>query len=303
VLTCALGLAACGPPPGNGGGGDGGGTGVAMLTITEAQFDYGMRVVGSQTDHTFTVSNGGMAAATMLTDGGTLSGSFSFKGGFPGGNCGASLDPGASCTVVVSFKPTSVSTSTTMLTLTYQTSSGAQSSTAMLSGSGVTAAKLGISDAPSFGFGPITLGASGEHTFTVTNSGGAQAGMLLGDALTAPFAYKGGTFPGTGGTCTGTTIDGGASCTVVVDFTPTAVVISSGTFTIEYDDGLLHQTTSTDLSGTGVAPAALSISDGATFDFGPQPTGSSTDHTFTVTNAGGAAMQLMPTSGLTAPSK
>jgi trimeric autotransporter adhesin len=51
-----------------------------------------------------------------------------------------------------------------------------------------------------------------------------------------PFAYKGGTYPGTGGTCS-STLDGFASCNVVVTYAPTSLAMTAQTFRQEYDNG------------------------------------------------------------------
>src|SRR5262245_55467664 len=69
---------------------------------------------------------------------------------------------------------------------------------------GTTGPSLTISDGPLFDFQATAMGATAEHTFTVTNGGGMPATMLRAAAApAAPFAFKGGgAFPGTGGTCT-----------------------------------------------------------------------------------------------------
>ena len=84
------------------------------------------------------------------------------------------------------------------------------------------------------------LGTVQEKTFTVTNSGGVSAASASGSGLSLPFKFKGGSYPGTGGTC-GTTIVVG-TCTVVVEYNPTVTGSHSDTFNLDYYDGATNQT-------------------------------------------------------------
>ena len=140
-----------------------------------------------------------------------------------------------------------------------------------------------------------------EKTFTITNSGGVSATGITGSGLAAPFTYKGGSYPGTAGTCSGTIL-ATASCTVVVTFTPSALGLASSSLDLNFNDGAAAQVSSRPVQGTGVGPATLAISDGATYDFGSRAVGSSTDKTFTVTNTGSfTATALTSGAALTAP--
>jgi hypothetical protein len=74
--------------------------------------------------------------------------------------------------------------------------------------------------------------------------------MTPGTALGTQFAYKGGNYPGTGGTC-GSYLADGDSCTVVVTFTPTSLGAKSDTLEIDYNNGNSTQSASISLNGTG----------------------------------------------------
>jgi hypothetical protein len=85
-------------------------------------------------------------------------------------------------------------------------------------------------------------GTSSDITVTVTNSGGTAATTLagvfyinspisLGDP--DPFAFKGGVFPGTGGTCA-TTLEPGSSCTLVLTFAPLTPAYMSNDYTAAF---------------------------------------------------------------------
>ncbi len=86
----------------------------AVLSVSDGPiYDFGVKQVATVTPHAFTVSNTGGKDATAMTGSFYLSVSFSFEGGtYPGtgGTCGASLAPGATCTVVVDFVPAYLAT-------------------------------------------------------------------------------------------------------------------------------------------------------------------------------------------------
>lgn len=85
--------------------------GPAKLSVSAgggASFNYGFVPSGLTALHTFLVSNGGGRIASGLSPQPFTLPNFSFPGGYPGtgGTCGSSLDPGASCDLVVAFVPT-----------------------------------------------------------------------------------------------------------------------------------------------------------------------------------------------------
>ncbi|HVU51293.1 MAG TPA: choice-of-anchor D domain-containing protein, partial [Polyangia bacterium] len=289
--TASVGVTGTGAPP-------------AVLSISDGPtFDFQTRAVGSTTEHTFTVTLSGGVDATGLTPGGLATG-FAFKGdAYPGtgGTCAGALTlAAASCTVVVTFSPKSAGPFSGALSVGYQDGVTSQAASRPLAGAGAAPALLSISDGPTFDFQTQATGSTTTHGFTVTNTGGIEAAGITPAALAAPFAFPGTGYPGTLGTC-GTTLAPGASCAVVVSFTPTSVGAPSATLRLAYDDGLASGTASVGLSGTGAAPALLSISDGPTFDFQTRATGSSIGHVFTVTNAGGVAATAITPTGPAAP--
>lgn len=86
---------------------------------------------------------------------------------------------------------------------------------------------LTISDATTYDFGSINVSTDTDKTFTVSNSGTYAVSGMTGAAFgNAAYTFKGGSYPGTGGTC-GTTLNGSSSCTVVV----TANRATTGTVT------------------------------------------------------------------------
>ncbi len=79
-------------------------------------------------------------------------------------------------------------------------------------------------------FSVVELGSSSDLTLTLKNDGESTAKVieLAFDAAvaTASFQFKGGTFPGTGGTCE-TTLEASKSCTLVLSFVPHSSVATA----------------------------------------------------------------------------
>lgn len=115
-------------------------------------------------------------------------------------------------------------------------------------------AQLSISDGTAgstHSFGAQTSGTTSDHSFTVTNSGSGSAASLSGLAgmTTAQFIFKGGSYPGVGGTC-GLALSAGQACTVTLSFFPRI----GGNFTdglrLDYFDGGANAFAQFGLSGS-----------------------------------------------------
>ena len=188
--------------------------------------------------------------------------------------------------------------------ITYNDGVAGQTASRDVLGTGVTAASITISDGPTYDYGPVATGDTVEKTLTISNAGTFTASAMTGVGLAAPFTFKGGTYPGTGGTCA-STLAGGGNCTVIIVFAPTATGNLSDTLDMNYFNGVSAQTSSRALQGVGTLPATLVISDGPTYNFGTLPYGAAATKSFTVTNAGGVPASTMAgatPSATTAPS-
>ena len=108
-----------------------------------------------------------------------------------------------------------------------------------------------------------------------------SATEVEGSGLEAPYTFKGGSYPGVGGTC-GSTITVG-TCTLVVSYTPTQAGTHNDTLQLSYNDGESSQSTTRAVTGAGLSPASLVISDGSTYDFGSVTIGQTSEKTFTIT--------------------
>src|SRR5262249_13789017 len=117
-----------------------------------------------------------------------------------------------------------------------------------------TPASLVIADSPAYDFGTRALSSSTDHLFIVTNKGGTAAGALAASMLSAPFAFKDGTYPGTGGTC-GSSLGAASACSIVVTFSPTTTNTATGFLTLSYNDGTTGQMAMVGLTGAATTQA------------------------------------------------
>ena len=145
------------------------------------------------------------------------------------------------------------------------------------------------------------------HEFFVTNTGGATASALSTLAIGAGFGYLGGSYPGTGGTCT-TSLGAGNSCTVEVQFQPTAPGLTTGNVTVTFQDASANPfSASRVVRGNGTTVGLIQIVDSASHgpslltDFGVVALGSGADRSFTLQNVGGGAVSGMSFEALALP--
>jgi hypothetical protein len=278
----------------------------ALLSLSLASpFIFGTLPNGGSISQSFTLTNGGDSTATSIAGAG-LAAPFSFLGGsYPGagGTCASTLASSASCTIVVSFAPTVSGAHVDDLDINYNDGTAPQTLTRNLQGAGANPASLTISNT-GYDYGIVTTGALSDVTLTITNTGGVPATALSGSGLAAPFIFKGGVFPGTGGTCPsgGSLAPAGATCTIVVSYTPASTGVHSDTVFVDYNNGLGAQSASNTIQGTGVSPALLSITDGPTYDYGTIVIGApASSKSFTVTNSGASSATAISYGGISAP--
>ena len=129
---------------------------------------------------------------------------------------------------------------------------------------------------------PATLiGSTATQTVTLTNTGGASMNITV---LSYPNPFN---VPSQN--CLGT-LAGGASCQITVAFKPTASGPVSGV--LQITDTASGSPQSVTLNGTGVAPAAVSLST-SSLSFGSQLVATtSAVQTVTLTNTGGASLSI-----------
>ncbi len=250
--------------------------GNALLpSVTPSPLNFGDVGLGTTPTQLLTVDNGNNINSNSLAfpiSAITVSGAGYSRvntGTFPAGalNCGASLDPGAKCSVKVQFSRTAGAVPTTVtgsvvikgnaLGVTTITPAGGLVLTARSVAKALTAT---VAPSP-LDFGNQTAGTtSASQALTLTNTGNASLTGLT-------YAFGGGstgifTQPSAGGTC-GNTLAAGASCTFNVQFSPTALGSYSRTLTITGTGATIAGSPVT-LTGAGSGPAVTFTS--ATFN-------------------------------------
>ncbi|HDP89552.1 MAG TPA: choice-of-anchor D domain-containing protein, partial [Thioalkalivibrio sp.] len=217
------------------------GEGVApAISVTPASHDFAETAVGSTAQATFTVENTG--SGTLIGEA-SAAAPFSVVEG-----ASYSLGPGAQHQVIVQFQPAALGEATGEVQFT-----GGDGATCALTGQGIEGGAPAVSVTPTaYDFGTVTVGETGEATFTLTNSGTAT---LTGEVtVTGIFAIvSGGTY----------TLEPNAQQGVVVSFTPTEETLYSGILQFSGGDG--GRAT---LAGAGKEPGGIQCFGGAAMPSG-----------------------------------
>ena len=103
------------------------------------------------------------------------------------------------------------------------------------------AAKIQFSDMPWYDFGDRAVSSESYKSINITNTGKNTASQLRGSFyLSVHFSFRGGNFPGTGGTC-GEILEPGDLCSLVVTFAPQYAGTFEQPVTILFFDGSASQ--------------------------------------------------------------
>jgi F5/8 type C domain/Pectate lyase superfamily protein/Abnormal spindle-like microcephaly-assoc'd, ASPM-SPD-2-Hydin len=201
------------------------------VTVAPTALNFGSQATGTTSAaQAVTVSNPTSSAASVS--------SISASSGFAEtNNCGSSIAANGSCTVNVTFSPTTAGAQTGSLTV----NAGGVTDTAALSGTGTAPGPV-LSVSPGGLSFPGTLEGSttSAQSVTVTNTGTTSATVSAVSA-SGPFSET--------NNCS--TIAVNASCTVNVTYTATAGGAQSGTLTVTSNAN--NSPTTATLSGTGIS--------------------------------------------------
>ncbi len=245
------------------------GTGTAPgdVVLTPASLSFAATTVGATSaSQSITVANTGGEPIALTSE--AVSGDFAITAN----TCGSSLASQTACEIAIDFKPTASGSRSG--TLTVVDALGTLS--AQLSGTGQAAATDALAPA-SLTFAAQQIGTtSAAQPVTLTNSGD--------ETLTGIAVSVSGDFTALNN-C-GALLQGHASCSILVAYTPTVIGAESGTLQVSDE----FQTRSVPVSGTGLAPPGISATP-VSIDFGGLgPGATSSTQTVTVTNSGGYAL-------------
>lgn len=247
----------------------------------------------------FTVTNRGTDATAPLT---ILTNNSNFQ--ISNNMCG-SVAAGGNCTFAVTFNPPVGGSSVTGVQI--QVSDGsitnfpnhARHALATVNGNAVTPRVFTISPPTVAGdpgflwFGRVATGANSETVrFTVRNTGDRPSAALMTTLTGTHFNIV-------ANMCTGT-LAAGASCTIDVRFSPSALGAHTGTLTVT-DGGAGMGTVTGHLGGQGVETTRWTANP-TPFDFGSTPVGTPTAaQAITLRNNTGATRSIVTTPTATAP--
>lgn len=186
---------------------------------------------------------------------------------------------GGSCTIKITFTPRAANVERTALMTIYANVYGGQL-TMDLTGTGTVATGTVTLSAYQLPFSEVEIGStSAPQWITLTNTSMTTALAISGIAATLPFVA-----PPAGNSC-GASLAPNSSCSVEVEFAPTASGLANGTLTFTDTSG----TQTVNLSGSGVAPATDILTPTA-LAFPATAIGQSASLAFTVTNNGDLAL-------------
>jgi len=216
----------------------------ASLSISPTTNDFGSVVVGSAQSADFTVTNNGGVPTTtaLVVELSSTTTDFSITND----ECsGAPLAATASCIVTVRFQPTSAGARSATLQVTGNP--GGSAINIPMTAQGEEPSEPGLAITPaSQDFGQVVVGSSSSSSFTVTNQGTSPTGtlkVLVSGGLdgTTDFSIE-------SDDCTGVTLDGSASCHVLVHFAPTSAGAKTASLSLTATPG---GTATASLTGSG----------------------------------------------------
>jgi len=216
------------------------GTGVAVtqLAISPPSYNFPTIVVGATPGTMqFTVTNTGSSASGALQTSLTGTNATEFQLGSDSCNSNA-LNAGATCTVIVAFVPINAGTKSASLTVTASPGGTASS---LLTGSALPPASITVTPTSLVFGSQLVRTSSAPQAITVTNVGSQSEGILFSVQGAAPQDFF------VTNSCT--TIAPGASCTMSVTFSPTAVGVRTATLHVITSQGYAVPVS---LSGTGL---------------------------------------------------
>jgi hypothetical protein len=251
--------------------------GAPAISLSPASLTFASQAVATKSSaQAVTLTNTGAAALSI--GGIAASGDYAQTN-----NCASSLAANASCTISVTFTPTVSGTRTGAITFTDNAASSPQQVSLSGTATGTGAATLQAS-ASSLAFGSVAIGAIGNQTVVITNTGSATA--TISWISTADVVYT------ETGIALQQKIAAGASVTVTVAFAPTSAGALYGT--LAFQSNATNPVLNILLNGTGVTSAtpAVSLSPTALTFTSQAIATQSPAQAVTLTNSGTAALTI-----------
>jgi len=228
-----------------------------------------------------TITNTGSANLTFT--GVALSGTNAADFAISADTCNAAnVAASATCSVSVTFKPSTAGAESASIQFTDNATGSPQS--VALTGTGVAPAPVLSPNPLSVGFGnqPQTV-KSAVMSVTVTNTGNANL-TFSAEAISGTNAAD---FAISSNTCNTASVAPNATCSVGLTFTPS--ILGAESASLKFTDNAANSPQSLALTGTGTPSAPVFTPSPSSLPFGSQPQGAKTSAmTVTVTNTGNA---------------
>jgi VCBS repeat protein/ASPM-SPD-2-Hydin domain-containing protein/centrosomal CEP192-like protein len=245
---------------------------VPVASVSPSSLTFSTQSVGTTSAaQTVTLTNTGGAPLNLTSL--AASGDFAQTN-----NCGSSVAAGASCTINVTFTPTTSGTRTGTLTIA-DNASGSPQTVSLTGTGGSTAPALTLSPS-SLTFGNQSVGTtSAPQAVTLSNTGNGGL-SLTSIAASGDFAQT--------NNC-GASVAAGSHCTISVTFTPTASGTRTGTLAIT--DNATGSPHTASLTGSGTLAAPVASVSPVSLSFGSQVVGTaSAPQLVTLSNTGNAPL-------------
>ena len=260
----------------------------STVALSPTSLTFASTVIGSTTAaQLVTVKNTGSATLSLTSE--TITGTNATSFVKSATTCGTSLAIGATCTISVEFKPAVAGALTASLSIADNATGSPQP--VALKGTGVTAPAVTLSPT-SLTFASTVVGSTtAAQLVTVKNTGSATL-TLTSETITGTNASS---FVKPTTTC-GTSLAIGATCTVSVEFKPTAAGALTATLSIA--DNAAGSPQAITLKGTGETAPSVTLSP-TSLTFASTVIGSTTAaQVVTLKNTGGSNLTI-PTGGIT----
>ena len=204
----------------------------SVVNVSPTSFNFGNQIVNSHSSpQAFTLTNSSSSSVGITSIG--MTGDYSQTN-----LCGSSIAGNSSCTINVTFTPTTTGTRTGTLTIV----DGAGTQAASLTGAGVTQVSL---TPATVSFGNVGVGShSSAQAVTLANN---QASQLTGVISITGTNAADFTQTNNCGNGTAVAVAANSSCTINVTFTPSLYAAESATLTVTDSAG----TQTSSLTGTG----------------------------------------------------
>ncbi len=243
---------------------------------------------GISTPLNVTITNGGTTAETVN---GTAPPSSPFTvTGLPAAN--TVVQPGASLTAVVTYKPTAAEPDNSTFTITGTDANNVQTTlTVTLSGTGVAAVSNLTPVPAAVSFGPVPLGMQATQTIDISNAGNLLATVTGTSPPTVPFGTP-------QAVASGLAVSPGYDLEIPITFTPTSIGPVSDSYRLTWSDAQGSHQVTIPISGTGAAPSPGTAipppGGGWTLNGSARMSGTSVTLTQAVNNQAGSAVYSVP---------